>query len=300
MPLARFYSSTRVLAPQPRRLQGYSSVGRRVKAERLSHFMAPIHDAAIKGDLDALTREIGNGVSPDLSYGQGGLLPIHLVITNNFITNNNGVVDYGDLDNRLACIRLLIDAGANISAGSGAGVTALMYAAVSDHPRLVATLLNAGADANQRDDENWAPLHYAVYSDRGADSIRLLINAGAAVDARCSVGLTPLDHCIMACQKELQRGDAAGSERRRRLYPVLLRAGAPLPAEIDDADSESLDRHAESDAYIQKLRAAGSFQNYARAHLNAIAATFAPKFSHLLPPELVRRVVEYAFHVGDY
>ena len=35
-------------------------------------------------------------------YGQGGLVPLHLVITNNFITNNNGVVDYGDLDNRLA------------------------------------------------------------------------------------------------------------------------------------------------------------------------------------------------------
>ena len=36
-----------------------------------------------------------------------------------------------------------------------------------------------------------------------------------------------------------------------------------------------------------------------RAHLNAIAATFIPKLP-LLPPEMVRRVVEYAFHVGDY
>ena len=68
---------------------------------------------------------------------------------------------------------------------------------------------------------------------------------------------------------------------------ILLRGGATLPAETDDA-------------YLLKVRAAGSFQNYERAHLNAIAATFAPKFSHLLPPELVRRVVAYAFHVGDY
>jgi len=45
--------------------------------------------------------------------------------------------------------------------------------------------------------------------------------------------------------------------------------------------------------------AAGSFQNYKRAHLNAIAATFLPKLPSL-PPEMVRRVVEYAFHVGDY
>ena len=65
--------------------------------------------------------------------------------------------------------------------------------------------------------------------------------------------------------------------------------GAALPAECQT-----------DDAYLRKVIAAGSFQNYERAHLNALAATFAPKFSHLLPPELVRRVVEYAFHVGDY
>ena len=37
-----------------------------------------------------------------------------------------------------------------------------------------------------------------------------------------------------------------------------------------------------------------------RLDLDALAASFAPKFAHLLPPELVRRVVEYAFHVGYY
>ena len=48
-----------------------------------------------------------------------------------------------------------------------------------------------------------------------------------------------------------------------------------------------------------KVRAAGGIKKYERAHLNAIAATFIPKLP-LLPPEMVRRVVEYAFHVGDY
>ena len=75
------------------------------------------------------------------------------------------------------------------------------------------------------------------------------------------------------------------AERLRRLYPILLRAGAALPAETDDA-------------YIRKVIAAGGFRGYERAHLNAIAATFAAKLP--LPPELVRRVAEYAFHVGDY
>jgi len=45
--------------------------------------------------------------------------------------------------------------------------------------------------------------------------------------------------------------------------------------------------------------AAGGFGRYERNHLNAIAGTFAPYFAHL-PLEMVRRVVEYAFHAGNY
>ena len=45
--------------------------------------------------------------------------------------------------------------------------------------------------------------------------------------------------------------------------------------------------------------AAGGFGRYERNHLDALAATFAPHFAHL-PPEIVRLVVKYAFHVGYY
>ena len=249
-----------------------------------------IHRAATYGDVDALRRELASGVSPD-QVGPHGLVPLH------FSAAHGASAVCGE-DNQLACVRLLIDAGANVSAADDSNMSAILYAAMDGCSALVTALLDAGADANHRDRTNWTPLHHATYHADSAECVRLLINAGAALDARSEAGRTPLELCIMACQEELQRGDAAGSERRRRLYPVLLRAGAPLPAEIDDADSESLDRHAESDAYIRKLRAAGSFQNYERAHLDAIAATFAAKLP--LPPELVRRVVEYAFHVGDY
>jgi len=44
---------------------------------------------------------------------------------------------------------------------------------------------------------------------------------------------------------------------------------------------------------------AGGLGRYERNHLNALVATFAPKFDQL-PKELVRLVAEYAFHVGDY
>ena len=42
----------------------------------------------------------------------------------------------------------------------------------------------------------------------------------------------------------------------------LLRAGATLPARTEDE-------------FLQKVIAAGSFQNYERAHLNALAGIFA-------------------------
>ena len=45
---------------------------------------------------------------------------------------------------------------------------------------------------------------------------------------------------------------------------------------------------------------AGSFKAYERAHLAALATTLSPKLAHLLPPELVRKVVEHWLHAGCY
>ena len=52
--------------------------------------------------------------------------------------------------------------------------------------------------------------------------------------------------------------------------------------------------------YLQKIAAAGGFRKYELAHINALLATFSPKFSHLLPPEMVRHVVEFWLHAGCY
>ena len=110
---------------------------------------------------------------------------------------------------------------------------------------------------------------------RIARALRLLITKGAAVDVRDNYNMRPLDYVL----------------GYRRICLILLRAGAALPTRMSWPGG---------DIYLQKVRAAGDFRTYERAHLNALAASFAPKFAHLLPPELVRRVVEYAFHVGDY
>jgi len=176
------------------------------------------------------------------------------------------------------------DAGADLNATVAGGWTPLGYAARLGYPDFISILIDAGADVNLANNENETPLHCAcmdAYTAQGTtdelcdECALLLIRAGAAVNGRCHLGMTPLDHATRA--------------GRRRLYPVLPRTGASLLLFPQTTD----------DAYLKKVRAAGGFRIWERNHLNALAATFAPKFP-LLPPEMVRRVFEYAFHVGDY
>ena len=240
-----------------------------------------IHEAARNGDVDFLREELET-VSPNLVDGLSGFAPLHYVAScaQRYVK--------GDTDNRVACIRLLVAEGANVNSTTAENTTAIFYAARGGYTKLVAALLDAGADVNHLDGRFVTPLHDAMYST-SPDCTRLLINAGAAVDTIDSFGRTPLDECITSCQRYLRGGYVAESERQRRHFPILLRAGAALPAECQT-----------DDAYLRKVIAAGSFQNYERAHLNALAGIFAPKFSRLLPPEMVRRVVEFAYPVGDH
>ena len=98
----------------------------------------------------------------------------------------------------------------------------------------------------------------------------LLLRNGAAVDARTSQGRTPLEWAI---------------DYSRRLVPTLLRAGAALPAQT-------------TNAYLQKVIAAGGIKNYERIHLATLTATVKSKLR--LPARPARRVAEYAFHAGHH
>ena len=85
----------------------------------------------------------------------------------------------------------------------------------------------------------------------------------------------------------LEFGDKQYLRRREFIFANLLRFGAALPAETGDE-------------FVQKVIAAGSFRAYEKNHLNTLSNIFSPKFSRLLPPEMVRRVLEFAYPVGDH
>ena len=226
----------------------------------------PIHAAAENGDVDALLRALESGASPH-AIDQNQSTPLQYVCSR---PDND--------DGRLACLQALIEAGANVNAALDVPFNnrPLMYAAQYSSAKLVAALLESGADVNLGNGD-YTPLHWACMTsmrgDLAVERASVLIRNGAAVNQRHPTsGETPLDFAIRYSLD--------------RLFPLLLRAGAALPAQT-------------TNAYLQKVIAAGGFRQYERNHLNALTATFAPKFAHL-PPEMVRRVVEYAFHAGDY
>ena len=138
-------------------------------------------------------------------------------------------------------------------------------------------LLGSGADVNATDyDKSMTPLHCAAWYGF-ADAIEPLIRAGALVNERDSTNKTPLDLAIM-------RRDYL-VDRKSRIYPLLLRAGADLPVHPDDP-------------YLLAVIDAGGFARYAQSHLATIAALFAR--TERLPPEMVRHVFSYWLHAGYY
>ena len=231
--------------------------------------MEPILLAAVNADVDALRQVLGEGVSPNAVTD--GLVPLQYLCC----ARDRGNAERND--NRVACLNILVDAGADVNFGLSS--TPLSLAAGRGSPKLVAALINAGANVNWHNSTGWTPLHFACRRyPSSVECVELLLNAGAAVNATTDGGRTTLDIAIT------RQGT------QKRIYPILLRAGAGY------SDRQTTDAYM---SYFRKVRAAGSIRAYERTHLNAIAATFIPKLP-LLPPEMVRRVVEYAFHVGDY
>ena len=118
-------------------------------------------------------------------------------------------------------------------------------------------------------------------SNGSPEIVRMLLEAGADVDVKAPPpgGLTAMDY-------------AYTSRRFAAICPLLLRAGSELPKDrpIWPLISE--------DPYLNRIKAAGGFKNYERAHLVALTQTLSPKLA--LPPELVRTVVEFYLHAGFY
>ena len=220
--------------------------------------MAPIHTAAYHSDVEALRRLLAEGVSPDAT-NYFGRTPLH-----NLCLTHEPAAD------RVACFKLLRDAGASLDTVDRDSWTPLHHAAIRAHVEILTLLVEAGANVNAADSDGCTALHFAP-STRALACVEVLLAAGASVNARNVSGRTPFD--------------AALSNDKRRWWPLFLRAGAQIPSYP-------------SHPYILHVRNAGGFKKYEQAHLARITAILAP--TPRLPPEMVRKIVEFWLHAGYY
>ena len=118
----------------------------------------------------------------------------------------------------------------------------------------------------------YTALHEAAYL--GSYTVcRLLLDAGADVNALHGGTYTPLHYAAI----------------RQKLIALLLSRGAVDGPRVDPMSTSS---------YLRKIRAAGGFAKYAKQHRAELVATLAPKFAHVLPPELVSVVITFWAPVG--
>jgi len=96
-------------------------------------------------------------------------------------------------------VEALIATGANVALLDTNGMSALMYAAAwAVDPQSITRLVSAGADVHARTTAGWSVIELAVTSkDSTGETIRALVDAGAAIDTVNAFGLTLLMQAAM-------------------------------------------------------------------------------------------------------
>ena len=101
------------------------------------------------------------------------------------------IVDAAKRGDYHAVHRLIEDGPEVLAATDGAGYTALHWAAIRGHWRIVAELVAAGADVNAVGGDGGTPLHWACHHDN-TEAIESILDAGADLTVANRWGRTPL------------------------------------------------------------------------------------------------------------
>jgi hypothetical protein len=175
-------------------------------------------DAAERGDVAEIERQIAAGADPSANIGTGAGRPLR------------AAADKG----HVAAIAALLKAGARVDGCDGVERTPLMFAALHGRIAAVDALVAAGADVQHADRDGDTALLWASRSGH-LDVARVLLEAGARTDVRNKDGQQPIDvvraplaRC--GCAIVPRRCAAALPCAGLRSHPQQVRGGRPARA----------------------------------------------------------------------
>ena len=260
--------------PEPGRIAAARRYEAIMKKQALS---LTLHGGVARGDAEEVRRALAEGADPDgipanRYETRRALAKLLLDMSHNNFWNQEGA-------EAVACVAALLEAGASPNEMPGDEFAPILLAVdlLSPSERCVVELLTrAGADVNVTVSHRGTPLHIAVLNSCTQHVVALLA-AGADVNARANV-----INAVM-----LAPVDVAIGYNRRRMIPLLLRAGATLDFEPRAA-------------YPRKVYRAGGFKRYEAQMKESLARIFIDKFPAPLPARPLRTIVEFWAHAGDY
>jgi uncharacterized protein len=150
--------------------------------------MADVFEASALGDLETVRRLVGGDRNLVNAFAADGFYPLGLAA----FFGHRAIVEF------------LLRNGADVSmaARNAQKVTALHGAVARRDVEIVKMLLEAGADANARQERGFAPLHDAA-ANGNATLVELLLKHGARAVANADDGKTPADMAAERGHKEI-------------------------------------------------------------------------------------------------
>jgi len=157
----------------------------RKESEELGDF-PPLCEAAWNEDADKVRRLLMDGAFVD------EIAPVEEL----------RALDYAAIRGNLEIVRILVEAGADVTARNPQGDTVMHAAMESGYLELTRYLIEHGADAAAPDDSGATPLQIAAFG-AGPELIEYLIENGADVNA--GTKFTALDNAMMAGNRKIFR-----------------------------------------------------------------------------------------------